>query len=355
MKETIGELLDNRVIVKKSKDVGRLYNKSKFGETITGNKLVLSLIEGVFLVEEGKLRVYHNSNEIFLSDLIKISHSLIPNFEILYLVFKDLRKRGYPIKIFNDKNEFNFYLNKKDDLYNKNEKLSYIKVFSERSIMNINKINKIAKKAHKNNITLWFTIVDEEGDITYYNISISNIKGKISEGRYKKITGKILENRILIFDKKNSNLLFNEEFYGKPFGTGLQLSMVEALYLIKKNILKITNIDDNKILSFSQFKKFVSEIQPDINLRFAVFTDLKKRGLIVKTGFKFGSHFRAYRKDPFKSHAEYLINVVDKTFISNWAETSRAVRLAHSVNKEILFAIVNKNNIEYLKFGRLRP
>ena len=186
-------------------------------------------------------------------------------------------------------------------------------------------------------------------------ISISNIKGKISEGRYKKITGKILENRIIIFDKKNSNLLFNEEFYGKPFGTGLQLSMVEALYLIKKNILKITNIDDNKILSFSQFKKFVSEIQPDINLRFAVFTDLKKRGLIVKTGFKFGSHFRAYRKDPFKSHAEYLINVVDKTFISNWAETSRAVRLAHSVNKEILFAIVNKNNIEYLKFGRLRP
>jgi len=56
-----------------------------------------------------------------------------------------------------------------------------------------------------------------------------------------------------------------------------------------------------------------------------------------------------------KTHAEYLINVVEKNFISNWAETSRAVRLAHSVNKEIIFSIVNKNNIEYIKFGRLRP
>jgi tRNA-intron endonuclease len=355
MKEIIGELLDNRITIKKSKDVGRLYNKSRFGETISGNKLVLNLIEGVFLVDEGKLKVYQKGNEIFLRDLIKISHILIPNFEIIYLVFKDLRKRGYPLKIFKEKNEFNFYLNKKDGLFNDNKNLCYIKVFSERSIMNINKINQITKKAYKNNIALWFTIVDEEGDITYYNISISNIKGEISEGRYEKITGKIFENRIVIFDKKNSNSLFEEEFYGKPFGKGLQLSMVEALYLMKKKILKVTNIDDNKFLLFNQFKKLIIEIQPDINLRFAVFTDLKKRGLIVKTGFKFGSHFRAYRKDPFTTHAEYLINVVDKDFISNWAETSRAVRLAHSVNKEIIFGIVTKNNIEYLKFGRLRP
>jgi tRNA splicing endonuclease len=34
---------------------------------------------------------------------------------------------------------------------------------------------------------------------------------------------------------------------------------------------------------------------------------------------------------------------------------SRAIRLAHSVNKEIIFACVEKNKIEYIKFGRLRP
>ena len=82
---------------------------------------------------------------------------------------------------------------------------------------------------------------------------------------------------------------------------------------------------------------------------------MKKNGLIVKTGFKFGSHFRAYTKKPGETHAEYLIHAVNADFKSLWSEISRAVRLAHSVNKEIIFAKVNKNYIDYIKFGRLRP
>ena len=95
--------------------------------------------------------------------------------------------------------------------------------------------------------------------------------------------------------------------------------------------------------------------QPDIDLRFNVFKDLKKRGLLVKTGFKFGAHFRAYTTKPDHTHAEYLIHVVDSDFKSSWAEISRAVRLAHSVNKEIVFAKVDETKIVYIKFGRLRP
>jgi tRNA-intron endonuclease len=99
----------------------------------------------------------------------------------------------------------------------------------------------------------------------------------------------------------------------------------------------------------------IHKLQPDIKLRLIVFKDLKKRGLIVKTGFKFGAHFRAYEKKPDETHAEYLVHVVEKNFKSIWAEISRAVRLAHTVNKEIVFARVDKNKIDYIKFGRLRP
>ena len=77
--------------------------------------------------------------------------------------------------------------------------------------------------------------------------------------------------------------------------------------------------------------------------------------MLVKTGFKFGAHFRAYTKKPEETHAEYLVHVVPNGFKSTWAEISRAVRLAHSVNKEIAFARVEKNKIDYVKFGRLRP
>ena len=101
-------------------------------------------------------------------------------------------------------------------------------------------------------------------------------------------------------------------------------------------------------------KKY-QKIYPDINRRLLVYKDLKHRGLIVKTGFKFGAHFRAYTKAPNLTHAEYLIHVVPVSFQQRWAEISRAIRLAHSVNKEILFAQVTTKTISYFRLGRLRP
>ena len=121
------------------------------------------------------------------------------------------------------------------------------------------------------------------------------------------------------------------------------------------NIIELKNAKEEKELSLDEFKKIIKKSQPDIELILTVFKDLKKRGLIVKTGFKFGAHFRAYTKKPEETHAEYLIHVVNKKYKVLWAEISRAVRLAHSVNKEIIFAKVEGKKIDYIKFGRLRP
>ncbi|ENO11979.1 tRNA splicing endonuclease [Thermoplasmatales archaeon SCGC AB-539-C06] len=96
--------------------------------------------------------------------------------------------------------------------------------------------------------------------------------------------------------KKIGGNLLEKEFFGKPFGNGLQLSMVEALYLMEKNVIDIINVVTGRKNSVKKFKEFIQKSQPDINLRITVFNDLKKRGLIVKTGFKFGAHFRAYTK-----------------------------------------------------------
>ena len=105
------------------------------------------------------------------------------------------------------------------------------------------------------------------------------------------------------------------------------------------------------------FKKYVKNKESDIDIRFDVYNDLKNRGFILKTGFKFGTHFRAYSKKPDSIHAEYLVHVVPKNYESIWSDFSRAIRLAHSVNKEIIFAIhpLKNNDIVYIKIGRLRP
>jgi len=353
--QMFGELVNNKIIVKKLKDVGRLYSKSNLGKTTVGNRLSLNLLEGVFLLGEEKIRILQNREEIDFQTLVKKAAEHIPHFEIKYMIFRDLRKRGLFVKLSEEDKDDDLYVYKRENEEEKEEKLCLISAFSERDVIDINKIKYLIESAAKQDGELWFSIVDEEGDLTYYEVSKLDIRGKVRGHKFSKTTGILLENRVVIFDKKLRGKLLEKEFFGKPFGNGLQLSMVEALYLMEKNVIDIKNVVTDKKNSVKKFKKFIEKSQPDIDLRIAVFNDLKKRGLIVKTGFKFGAHFRAYTKKPDETHAEYLIHAVDKNFKRVWAEISRAVRLAHSVNKEIMFARVEENNIDYIRFGRLRP
>ena len=94
-----GDLVKNKIIVKKSKDVGRLYNKSDFGKTISDNQLELNLLEGIFLLGDKKINIYSKKKEVRFRDLIKLAAEKIPAFEIKYLAFRDLRYRGHAVRI----------------------------------------------------------------------------------------------------------------------------------------------------------------------------------------------------------------------------------------------------------------
>jgi tRNA-intron endonuclease len=346
-----GELVSDHIIVKKANDIGRLYNKSHLGTLLPSNKLQLSLLEGIFLLDEGKMVLHQNKKQIHFSSLLKLAVQHIPEFETKYLVFKDLRNRGHAITQVNDNTNVSFR-----KFTQKNEDVSscVIAAYSERDILDIEVTKQLIRQYTQSNHTLWFALVDEEGDLTYYDISTIDLAGDILEQRYPKGTCVLLKNRLIVFDKKLSNQLLQKEFFGKPFGETLQLSFVEGLYLLKKNILEIQTID-GKTLSEEKCIHLMQKLQPDIVQRLVVFQDLKQRGLLVKTGFKFGAHFRAYSKQPELTHAEYLIHVIEKGFTSIWAEVSRAVRLAHSVNKEFIFACIDGKTIDYIRLGRLRP
>jgi tRNA-intron endonuclease len=332
-----GEIVNSKIIVKRAKDIGKLYYRSNFGKLLD-NGLELNLLEGAFLLEEGKIKIFKDKEELGFEDIIRIAEEKIAHFSTKYRIYKDLRKRGYTLRI--SEEEEGFY-----------HEQNFISAFSERDILNLQNTKDLVKRLGKD---IWFAIVDEEGDITYYTVSLSNPKGEVEEGIFPKGEGFYSENSVILFDHELSKALHTKEFFGKSFGKGLQLSMVEALYLSEKGILKIKTTNGERI-TLKRLKKEVKEMQPDIMLRLAVFKDLKRRGLIVKTGFKFGAHFRAYSKHPDKTHAEYLIHVPGKEYQAIWSEISRAVRLAHSVNKEIAFALVNRDKIEYIRFGRLRP
>jgi len=342
---------DYRIIFEKNRDIGRLHSKSSFGRIVNQGKLEISLLEAAFLLDEDKIKIKKGEKYIVFEEIVKKAAEKIPRFDILYTVFKDLRKRGCHVNIFDEikKTDFDFLIpNKKDDVN------YYVACFSERSYINIKKVKKLIEKAERKKGFLWFTIVDEEGDITYYDTKKLNPYGINKTCKYSKTKAFLIDDRTVIFNEKKYKKLFEKEFFGKSFGKGLQVSMLESLYLKDKKILDIKDIND-KIISLEELGGKAEKYQPDIKTRLKIYSDLKNRGLIVKTGFKFGTHFRAYTKKPDEGHAEYLVQSVDKNFKFIWPNISRAVRLAHSVNKEMLFAFEIDDKINYVSLGRLRP
>ncbi len=154
-----------------------------------------------------------------------------------------------------------------------------------------------------------------------------------------------------------------EKAYGKVTGSNLELSFVEALYLIENGRILLRK--DGREIGFNSLLRKGLKLDERLHERFIVYEDLRERGLTVKTGFKFGCDFRVYkrgvsgvRKGPRKAgeHTRWIVSVVPEDYTCSFHDLSRAVRLSHSIRARMLWAIVDsENNVTYYEVLRLRP
>lgn len=347
----VGKLTHEAVIIPEQKAASQIYNKGYYGTPLSGGALMLELMEAAYLVEVGRLEVAQAGSAIGVDYLISYATTLYPEFEIKYIVYRDFRQRGYVLKL-TESADFNVYGRGKTPKDRPKYKLL---AFSERAPFAITDIMSYLKDARRSKRKLLIGIVDEEGDLTYYLVRAVQPKSKIAPAELSaKGIGYLLEDRVMVWDPEFASELHSSSFYGKLMGDALQLSLAETTHLLRKANIDVRNVRTNRKVNKS-FEKRARRIQPDIELRLSVYENLKDKGLIVKTGFKYGAHFRVYDNDPDKAHSRYLVHSVPHEFISTWAEISRAVRLAHGVKKEMLFAQVTKTKINYVKLARVRP
>ena len=91
-------LVGERVITDYENDAKSLYDQSRFGELKEG-KLQYSLVEALYLLEKGKMQIIDNHNKkISYEDFIKDANKIESNFWVRYVVFRDIRGRGYIVK-----------------------------------------------------------------------------------------------------------------------------------------------------------------------------------------------------------------------------------------------------------------
>ena len=350
-----GRLKDQDIIIDDESEASQLYSKGYFGNPMSGGSLKLNLIESIYLTESGKLKVYKGSQVQNLDKLFRMGNKSVENFEINYIVYRDLRQRGYVVK--RGTNPLDFRVLPRGGIPGKNPSQFWVLAMSERSEFDIEKMISIVNKVKKAKKTLLLAVVDEESDITYYRSKIIQPKGRVKDDADGVLAeALLLRDRVLVLDECEAQMLHNVEFFGKLVGTGLQLSLLETAFLMKRGLIKVRSANTGRFMKLDTFKKDAREAQPDFDLRLQVYSDLKDKGVLVKTGFKYGAHFRAYTGDPENNHAKYLIHSIPEEYVSMWAEISRAVRLAHGVKKEILLGHQKgEDKVEYLRLRRVRP
>lgn len=160
-------------------------------------------------------------------------------------------------------------------------------------------------------------------------------------------------NSVIVRDKKGIKL-HEKSHYGNIIQEGLQLSLIEALYLAEKE--KINIFKNGEKVSIEEMFQIIR--REDLLTKYLVFSDLRNRGYIVKTGFKYGSEFRLYErgKSPGNGHSDYLVKVVSEDYEIKSSDFSSYVRVAHGVNKKLLFAVVDEeNDITYYNVEWTRP
>ncbi len=128
-----------------------------------------------------------------------------------------------------------------------------------------------------------------------------------------------------------------------------KLDIYETLFLIDNGALDVSNITRKQIVEVADKRR------PDFQKLYEVYSDWRSKGYVIKTGFKFGTHFRLYFPGRSRSrqttswiHSMHVIHVFPrdaKLLISEWA---RAIRVAHSVRKTFILAIPGKSRTKKL-------
>ena len=165
------------------------------------------------------------------------------------------------------------------------------------------------------------------------------------------------DNRLIIWDIKQARSLYNNGFYGKPLGDPrpredfedpLLLDPVEAQYLVDKKIIKIHK--NKKNLNEKKLRKILENNFNDFDKKYRVYKDLRDRGYVVTPGIKYGSDFAVYEDGPGIDHAPYIVQIIDSDEQLSAAEIVKAGRLAATVRKSFILAVVNEE-IRYLEFN----
>ncbi len=175
----------------------------------------------------------------------------------------------------------------------------------------------------------------------------------------KKLVEAILAGeRVITESSDEAREFYNQSRFGAIDESGkVELSLLEALYLMDKGRLMIKN-ETGREITFETYVKKARKVEPNFWIRYCVFKDMRNRGYIIKTALKFGADFRVYDRGikPGEDHAKWIVYPVHEANTFTWYEFAAKNRVAHSTKKRLLMGIVDdEGDVTYYEIKWMRP
>ena len=333
-----------------------IYGKGFFGTPSVEGGLTLDPYDAVYLSEMGRIEVVApTGRKVRWPVIFRRAMRWDPAFPVRYLVYRDFRQRGYIIRA--SPLPVAFAVLPRGGILHKTPSRFWVDVQSERAPFDLARLFSLAERSQSAKKVLLLGLVDEESDLTYYRVRRPSPHGALPPRPLSAPTeGWLSEDRVTVHAPDAVQELGRELAYGSRVGDRLELSLLEAAYLAGSGQLTLRDSKSGRPLPLDRLERRARRLDPRFFERRAAYRDLRGRQLVVKTGFKYGAHYRAYPRNPSNAHARYLVQAVPDGHLAAWPEIAGGVRVAQGVRKEFLLAGVDPAaNVRFLSLERVRP
>ena len=161
-------LVGERLVAEDKDEAHNVYDQSRYGE-IKDNKVQYSFVEGLYLLEKGRVDILDDKKKLNFDEFIKMATKKEPNFWIRYVAYKDMRNRGYIVKTaLKFGADFRIYDRGIKPGEDHAKWIMYpVKETSNFSWYEFSAKNRVAHSTRKR---LLIAVIDEENDCTFYSI-----------------------------------------------------------------------------------------------------------------------------------------------------------------------------------------
>ena len=172
------------------------------------------------------------------------------------------------------------------------------------------------------------------------------------------------DSRLVVWSPSEARRLYFNGFYGKPLGVPrpredfdapLSLDPIEGIYLLERGMITITSGADKRELTLEEVRGAARVVLERLDIKYAAYKELRGRGYIVTPGIKYGCDYAVYEEGPGVDHAPFIVQVKDSDEGLSATEIVEAGRLATTVKKTFIIAVVDGDDVRFLSFKWWRP